>query len=170
MEPAPEKRRRRSHRKTKGPSFLRRFRFEITALILFLLGLFLLFERMEIKEWLFRVIVGGFKGITTGIVELTDWLKEWILAFEFSDILGVIFIVAAIIMILVRARVQLVAHYAELEECPECEGEMVHVHRLPQQRWLGSFLRIKIRRYRCKECGTHALKMSPASTRSRGSR
>jgi predicted RNA-binding Zn-ribbon protein involved in translation (DUF1610 family) len=166
MEEQPQKIRRRSRRKPDSPSFFRRFRIELVALFLFALGVFLLLEQLEIKETIFRGVVTAFKAITNAFVTLVDLFKETILAFEVSDILGFILIIIAILIIFYRARVQMIAHYAELAECPECGGDLLHVHRLPAQRFLGWLFRIKVRRYRCKKCGNFSLKMRPGYHRS----
>ena len=50
------KRKRKKSNNKKGISFFKEYNFEITVFAMFLLGVFLLVEKMEISQTLFRVV------------------------------------------------------------------------------------------------------------------
>ncbi len=154
-----EKKVRKRRKTSKKPSVFKEFRFEITAGSLFFLGLFLLLENLAIKETLFQLIVSGFKGITNGFIALLRGTQTLFLRFEGSDIIGFIFIVIAMTMVMHRTRVKLIKRHAELNNCPECGGELRHVHRRPHHRALSTLMHVKIRRYACKQCDFTGIRM-----------
>ncbi len=116
---------------------------------------------MEIKETILQIVVGLFQGGSHVVARLLNGFKEYLLSFEVSDIFGFILIIIALLMITTRARYQLIVHYSDINNCPFCEGDLRHIHRTTGQRLLSFFLRIKIRRYRCKECGEVSVRMKP---------
>jgi len=144
--------RRKRKRSRSKPSAWWSFRIEIAALFFFALGVFLLLEEMEIKETLFKGVVNGFKAISNGFVWLLHAIQHIFERFEFSDLVGFLFIMIALVLLLIQFRRSLLTHYAVLDVCPECGGELRHIHRLPFQRFLSWLLRLKIRRYGCRDC------------------
>ncbi len=162
-EPGIERKRRKSKRHDK--SVIREFRVEILIGILFLFGVFLLFEQMEIKTIVFKGIVSFFQAITQGFSNFLGSLLETSDLFETSDIVGSILILLAFVLLSVRVRQKAIVRFYELAECPECGGDLVHVHRNQLQKIAGFVFRLKIRRYQCKQCDFDGLRMRAMKSR-----
>jgi len=148
----PHRHHRHSKSKRHEKSLVSAFKFEIFIGFLFLLGVFLLFEKMEIKTYLFHGIVGLFQTITHWFNELVAGFVEGIQYFETSDIVGIILILLAIFLLGHRIRQKAIWRFSGLSSCPECGGDLVNVHRTQLQRLTAILFRLKIRRYKCKSC------------------
>ena len=133
-------------------SFLRHFSFEIIIAFLFLFGVFLLFEEMEIKTFVFRGILSFFQTFSHGFSDFLGAILGGLSVIETSDVVGTLFIIIAFILLIWRARQKAILRYSDLTVCPECRGELMHVHRNTLQRLTSTVLRLKIRRFKCKEC------------------
>ena len=162
-EPEIKRRRKKSIRHEK--SLISEFRFEILIGILFLFGVFLLFEQMEIKSIVFKGIVSFFQSITQGFSDFLGTLLETTDLFETSDIVGSLLILIAFLLLTYRVRQKSIIRYYELTTCPECGGNLVHVHRNQLQRITGFIFRLKIRRYQCKQCDFDGLRMRAMKSR-----
>lgn len=149
---AKQKARRKRKSKRHEKSFLRDFSFEIFVAFLFLLGLFLLFEDMEVKSVVFQGILGFFNTITNAFSRLLGAILGGLSVIETSDVVGTILIIIALFLLSYRARQKTILRYSELNSCPECDGDLTHVHRNRLQRLTSTVLRLKIRRYQCKDC------------------
>lgn len=149
---AEQRKRKKRRSKRHERSFLRDFSFEIFVAFLFLLGLFLLFEDMEVKAVVFTGILGFFNAITNGFSKIIGSIIGGLSVIETSDVVGTILIIVALLLLSYRARQKAILRYSELNSCPECDGDLTHVHRSRLQRLTATLLRLKIRRYRCKEC------------------
>jgi len=157
--PPPERVRRRRKTKRHEKSVIREFGFEITIGFIFLFGVFLLFEEMEIKSWVFQNIVGFFNGITQGFSQMVGTVINWTDLFETSDIVGVILILLAIFLLLYRIRQKAIIRYHDLDSCPDCGSDLMHVHRSFSQRVVSRVFYLKIRRYRCKQCDYEGIRV-----------
>lgn len=160
-----EKRRHRKRSKRHQKTILNEFSFEIVIGIIFLFGVFLLFEDMEIKSFVFNGIVSTFQSITQGFSRLLGAILGTVDVFETSDIVGTILIIIAFLLLTVRVRQKAILRFNELSECPECGGDLVHIHRSLIQRMASKLFFLKIRRYRCKECEFEGLRMRAHKTR-----
>lgn len=155
--PPKTKRRRRTKRHEK--SIIREFSVEIFIGFLFLFGVFLLFEDMEIKSYVFHGVVGLFQTITNGFSNLLGSILGMADVFETSDIVGVLLILIAFFLLTYRVRQKSIQRYHDLEECPDCSGQLMHIHRNWLQRFASKIFFLKIRRYECKECGFQGFRM-----------
>lgn len=160
---AHKKRRRKTRRHEK--SIFREFSVEIFIGIMFLFGVFLLFERMEIKSYVFNGIVGLFKTVTTSFSNAISSVLGLTEVFETSDIVGVALIVIAFLLLTVRVRQKTIIRYHDLDSCPECEEDLIHIHRNPLQRLASKIFFLKIRRYKCKSCDFEGFRIRAARTR-----
>jgi predicted RNA-binding Zn-ribbon protein involved in translation (DUF1610 family) len=160
-----EKRKRRSKSKRHQNSFIRDFRVEIFIVFLFLLGAFLLYEDMEIKSVVFSGILSFFNTITNAFSSLLGAILGGLAVIETSDVVGSILIFIAFLLLTYRARQQAIIRYYDLTVCPECGSELNHIHRNRLQRITGTLLRLKIRRYKCKECSFDGLKIRSLNSR-----
>jgi uncharacterized membrane protein len=154
-------RRKKRHEK----SIIREFTIEIIIGIFFLFGVFLLFEEMEIKTWVFHAVVSFFQNITNGFSNLLGAILGTAEAFETSDIVGTMLILLAFILQIYRVRQKAIIRFHDLDVCPECGGALEHIHRNLIQRIASKIFLIKIRRYHCKACDFDGLRMRAKQSR-----
>lgn len=159
--------RHRHRRKSKRfkNSFFGAFKQEFLIGILFLLGVFLLVEDLEIKEAIYNGILNFFRWISESFSSLVEKILEVIQSFEGSDIVGNLLIIMAIVLFIIRIRSKAIERYGELSRCPECDAELVRVHRNAFQRLTGDLFRLKIQRYRCKSCDFDGLRIRSLRSR-----
>ena len=108
------KRKRKKSNTKKEVSFFKEYNFEITVFGMFLLGVFLLVEKMEISQTLFKIIkamiflfADFIKSIRDSIYDILRWL-------EISDLVGVILILFALYLVTLRIRVRLLMLYPKV--------------------------------------------------------
>ncbi len=161
----PEKQRRRKRSKRFEKSLVRAFSVEIMIGLIFLFGVFLLFEDMEIKTTVFHGIVSFFQWTTNGFSSLLGAILGTADAFETSDIVGTTLIIIAFLLLTYRVRQKAILRFHELSECPDCGCDLIHVHRNNLQKLAGWMFLLKIRRYSCKECDFEGLRMRSKKSR-----
>ena len=161
----PEKQhRRRKKSKRFERSIIREFSAEIMIGIIFFFGIFLLYEEMEIKTYVFEGVVSGFQYITHGISHFMSTLLGRAEEYETSDIVGSTLIFIAFNLLISRIRQKSILILSELTECPECGDDLVLVQRNVFQRIYGFVFRVKIRRFHCQSCDYDGLRVrSPKS-------
>ncbi|MCF7923317.1 MAG: transposase family protein [Candidatus Marinimicrobia bacterium] len=162
-EPEQSPRRRKSKRHQK--SIIREFSMEIFIGVLFLFGVFLLFEQMEIKSYMFNGIVSFFQAITHAFSQFFGSILGAAEIFETSDIVGTLLIVVAFFLFTFRVRQKAILRFHELSACPECGGDLLHIHRTLIQRIASRIFFLKIRRYQCKSCEFQGLRMRAVKSR-----
>lgn len=160
---AEHKRRRKSKRHEK--SLIREFSAEIMIGFLFLLGVFLLFEDMEVKSVVFKGLLSMFQGISSWFSNLIGNVLGLADIFEVSDIVGIILILTAFLLLAHKTRQKAIWRYSELSACPECDGDLSHIHRSAIQRMASFIFRLKIRRYKCKSCSFDGIRIRPIRAR-----
>lgn len=155
------------HRKSKRheKSIVREFSMEIFIGFIFLIGVFLLFEKMEIKSYVFNGIVSFFQAITRAFSDFLGTILGATEIFETSDIVGTILIMVAFFMLSFRVRQKAILRFHELSVCPDCGGDLIHIHRTIIQRIASKLFFLKIRRYQCKSCGFQGLRMRAVKSR-----
>ena len=142
-------RRRHHHRKHSAVvEFVLRNRLDLSIALLFVFGVFLLLERMEIKETIWAWTRGWVIAIYRFIANLFGTVG----GLEGSDLIGMTLIILALVLLIVRTRRALIANHPALEECPVCGGELYRTHRQTPQRILESVLSVRIKNYSCKDC------------------
>jgi len=161
--PEQKHRRRKSQRHEK--SILREFTMEIIIGILFLLGIFLLLEEMEIKTYIFHGIVSFFQAITNGFSNSLGAIIGTVDIIETSDIVGTLLILVAFFLIMHRVRQKAIIRLHELSACPDCGGDLLHIHKNYLQRLTSKIFRLKIRRYHCKSCEFEGLRIRAVKLR-----
>ncbi len=160
-----EKKHRRRKSKHHEKSIIREFTMEIIIGVIFMFGVFLLFEEMEIKTYVFHGIVNFFQAITNGFSKAVGTILGTAEIFETSDIVGTFLILIAFFLLTFRVRQKAIIRFYELSECPECGGDLEHIHRNFIQRLAAKLLRLKIRRYHCKSCEFEGLRMRAVKSR-----
>lgn len=160
-------RRRKQRKKSKRfkDSLLNAFRQEVLIGFLFILGIFLVVEDMEIKVFIYHSIVSGFQWIVRLFNSMVQGVIDIFQTFEGSDIVGYLLITIAFLLYGNRIRTKAIERYHELTECPECGSELHMVHRNWFQRAFGKVFFLKIRRYRCKSCEFDGLRLRSSKSR-----
>ncbi len=156
---APERSHRHRRTKRHEKSIIREFTIEIIIGVIFLFGVFLLFEEMEIKTYVFHAVVNFFQAITHGFSHLLGTILGTAEEFETSDIVGTLLIIIAFLLLTYRIRQKAIIRLHDLDQCPDCGGDLQHVHRNLIQRIASKLFLLKIRRYHCKTCDFDGLRM-----------
>lgn len=154
-----DKKRRSSKNKRHATSMFRDFRQEIFIGALFLLGVFLLIEDLDIKVSVYHGFVYLSKHMGTFANNILTKSIEGFKILEGSDIVGVALIIIAINLFIYRIRHKFVIRYGQLPSCPDCGEELNLIHRNFFHRIVGFVFRVKIRRYACKVCAYEGLTM-----------
>tara|TARA_S200000501_G_C20851360_1_gene755766 strand:+ start:2018 stop:2503 length:486 start_codon:yes stop_codon:yes gene_type:complete len=153
------KRKRKKINNNKGASFFKEYNFEITVLLMFFLGVFLLIENMEISETLFylvKAIIFFFadfiKMIRDSIYTTLNWL-------ELSDLVGVILILFASYLVSIRIRIRLLTRYPKIYECQNCnsKSKLKRIQKRLKHRIIHFVLRLRVYNYQCDTCYTKQL-------------
>jgi len=143
---APEPQRHR--RSSRLRQFLQTYKFEIAWLLIIGLGIFLVFERLNIRTsliaWLRRL--AGAMQHNAG--DLGGVLDAFLARTTLSDAIGFVLILGALGAIVLRVRWRLLHNPAlALLRCPKCNGNMHRVHRHNVDHIISFY--VPVRRYRC---------------------
>ena len=148
------KRKRKKSNSKKEVPFFKEYNFEITVFAMFVLGVFLLVEKMEISQTLFKFIkttiflfADLIKAIRDSIYDTLSWL-------ELSDLVGVVLILFALYLIALRIRVRLLMLYPKIYECQYCDNKN-KLKRIPKKlkhRIIHFALRLRVYYYQCDNC------------------
>lgn len=138
--------------KNKFSAYFRRYRFELTALFLFALGIFLLIERMEIRSTIYQWIRRVMGAVLFIVYKVVDWIRYILSNFENSDIIGMILIVSSLLIVAHRYRVYLWKQYGTYRKCPECNAPVNRIHRTIPQKVFGAALMVRVLNYKCSKC------------------
>jgi hypothetical protein len=164
--PSSTGRRRRSKRKESNhlPARIRRvwreWWVEILIALLVILAVFLLVERMNIRQTLFAWLVGLFErleALVTGLIRsLTDFARRTTLSDLTAYVL--LFVVAGLVIWRTRQRLMTQPRFTETK-CPRCGGDLARIHRRWRDRAANLF--VPVRRYQCKdrECRWRGLRV-----------
>ena len=133
-------------------SFHQQYNFELLVFGLFLMGFFLLWE-----PWQIKTIVGGFitsatRTIVNYIMDITVRMGATISKVETSDLIGLLLILIAVILILIRARNRIIRNHPSLSSCFKCEGDLRRTHRKMKHKLLEILLFCKVKQYSCRKC------------------
>ncbi len=145
--------------KSPQKSYFKEYNFEITVIVLFGLGIFLLVEDLEIKHYIAVFI----RSILFTIGDLMGFLRDGVIftvkQLETSDIVGIIFILSAMYLIADRWRERMISRYAGFSECPSCGGKLHRIHKNLSQKTLGIFFFLKVKNYKCNSCAFNSIKL-----------
>jgi len=126
---------------------------EVLIGLLVAFGVFLLFERMQIRQSLLRWLQTGWAALARLLGTASEGLARFIQSRTLSDLTGIAFLLLAVVVILWRLRWRLL-HTPRFRDrlCPECGGSLHRVHRHGLDRLVN--LLVPVRRYRCdnREC------------------
>lgn len=137
------------------------FRYEFTIVILFLVGGFLLVERTDISAVLTGWLKSGLNFIINGITGGSRSAYDYFSSFETSDLVGILLILVAIHLLILRGRKKLTVQYGNIHACPYCNHEkMKRVKRFYWHKLLGYSLMLRTKHYRCLSCNKSTITFS----------
>ena len=154
---------RKGIKKEKQKSFIREYDYELTAIFLILLGIFLLIEDLEIKEYLYDFFQNIFSSIVYVITKIINIFVLIIKQFETSDIVGIVLTFMGFYMLLKIWRDRQISRYSYLQNCPQCGGNLRRIPRTSKQKLSGFIFGSKIKHYSCNICDYKGIKMSKRS-------
>ncbi|MCX7706668.1 MAG: hypothetical protein N2204_01495 [Anaerolineae bacterium] len=146
------------HHRQPGPvrTFLRKYRFEIIWVAVVALGIFLLFERFNIRASVMRWLRTAATIVLQGAGRLDDAVMRFLARTTLSDAVAYVLILGAVVALLLRVRwrLQNTPRYTELK-CPRCGGDLHRVHRTTADHLISVV--VPVRRYRCgnRDCRWH---------------
>ena len=133
-------------------NLLRNFKVELLAILAILLGIFLVFEKFEIRATLISVLRQSIKAIQSGLSFLVEGVKNFLGKFELSDAVGLILIISMGILIIWRIRYRFARSQRWLEiTCPKCDSRIYRSHRSRTDRFIGFTILPDARRYKCSD-------------------
>lgn len=129
---------------------LKEYRIEAIAVLLALLGVFLLVEQFEIRATL-RLFLENSTGWLANLVRaLLDGLASYILSFTLSDLVGLLLVISASLFIIWRFRYHYIRSERWLSEgCPRCGSHLHRIHRTKLDHLLTKSLLPHAGRYLC---------------------
>ena len=154
------KQKRKALIKPRHNSFHKEYSFEIRVVLLFTLGIFLLVEDLEIKQYIFEIIRTIFFTIGLGIKWFRDSILFLIKQFEVSDIVGISLILYVVYLVAHRWRNRMIDRYMDLHSCPQCgSDEIQRIKKSWKHRIMSIIYFVKVKHYQCKQCGHKEIKL-----------
>ena len=146
--------------KPRHNSLNKEYSFEIKVVLLFTLGIFLLIEDLEIKQYIFEAIRTIFFTIGLGIKWLRDSILFLIKQFEVSDIVGISLILYVVYLVANRWRDRMIDRYMDLHSCPQCgSSEIQRIKKNWKHQVMSIIYFVKVKHYQCKQCGHKEIKL-----------
>ncbi len=155
--------RRRQHERRRQiiPPFLREYWVEIAIVIGLALGLFLMFERIQIRVTLVRGLNAAIRWGVGAASQTADTLIRFVTTLGLSELIAIplLLIVLLITAWRVRWRAQHTPALTDLH-CPRCKGNIHRVHRHMTDRLISII--VPVRRYHCtnRECGWSGIRVA----------
>ncbi len=148
------KRKRKKPDNQKKLSLFQEYNFEITVLLMFIFGIFLLVENMEISETLFKFFKSALFFFADFIKSIRDSLYNILRWLELSDLVGVILILFASYLVSIRLRIRLLARYPKIYECQYCDSssKLKRIQKKLKHRIIHIVLRLRVYYYQCQDC------------------
>ena len=150
----------RRHRESRLRQILRTYKFEFIWLVIVALGVFLIFERLNIRSSLFAWLRRVSAVALGGVGRLDDQLSALLARITLSNAIGFVLVLGALVAIVLRVRWRLLHNPAlALLHCPQCNGEIHRVHRHAVDRLISLY--VPVQHYRCAndQCLWHGLRV-----------
>ena len=119
------KQKRKGHIKPRNNSFHKENSFEIKVILLFTIGILLLVEDIEIKQYIFEAIRTIVFTLGLGIKWFRDSILFLIKQFEVSDIVEISLILYVVNLVANRWRDKMIEHYMDLHSCLQCGSDEI---------------------------------------------
>ena len=145
------------HEADRGPSFLRRYWAEISSVVLFGLGVFLLVEQMHIKVIIWHWLVASYQATVAFVHGVLHAVYNWFAPIEVSDFVGVGLILASIVIMVYAFRERAIGRSLPLTDGSNCiksgcDGSFKRSRRSRLDRVVQAILVISVRPYTCRDC------------------
>ncbi len=144
--------RKKQHKTRHEKSLWKEFQSEIFIAFLFLLGVFLIVEKLEIKQTVFHSLRAMIQWAAREISTTARFIATLLAEVETSDIVGIILIFAALFLMVGRLRRKVIRRYEHLYSCPRCGNDLRRIHRSPFQKVMQVLFFVRIKHYTCKKC------------------
>ena len=146
--------------KQKYKPFISEYSFEIKVVILFALGIFLLIEDLEIKNYIYTFI----RFIMFTIGDIIIWLRNNTLfiikQFEVSDLVGISLIIYVLYLIAERWRGRMVERFSKLTNCPKCGSDLNRIRKEFKHLVMSYIYFIQVKHYHCTSCSYKGIKLN----------
>ena len=148
------KRKRKKSNNSNDISFFKEYSFELTVFSMVIFGIFLLVEKMEISQTLFRLIKNALFFFADLIKAIRDLLVNALTILELSDMVGVVLILFAFYLILIRIRFRLLPIYPKVYECQHCNSssKLKRIQKKLKHRIIHFVLSLRVYYYQCQDC------------------
>ncbi len=167
--PEATRRRRRGSRRRSSVTRLGRiwqdWWVEIVVGILLVLAVFLLVERMNLRETLYGWLLAALGGLQSLGAAIGQGLVRFVRGTTLSDLVAYLLLVVVLVLVAWRTRYRMLNSPRLTEaRCPRCGGDLYRIHRHWRHRLLN--LVIPVRRYRCKDeaCNWRGLRVRRAGS------
>ena len=146
--------------KQKHKPFFSEYSFELKVAILFALGIFLLIEDLEIKNYIYTFI----RFIMFTIGDIIVWLRDNTLfiikQFEVSDLVGISLIIYVLYLIAERWRERMIERFSELRNCPQCGSDLNRIHKELKHIIMSYIYFLQVKHYHCTSCSYKGIKLN----------
>jgi hypothetical protein len=134
--------------------FWRNWRVEIIIALLVLLAIFLLAERMNIRQTLYTGVVNTLAGLNRLIDSLVQGLSGFVLGTTLSDLIAYLLLALVAALAIWRTRTRLLSEprFTTIK-CPHCGSGLHRIHRRSRDRLIN--LIVPVRRYQCQNRDCH---------------
>lgn len=161
-------RHRHKRRRFTLPPFVRSYWVEILIALGLALGIFLIFERMQIRASLLAWLRGVVGAGTSTVNRLVAGLIYFFTHIGLSELIAIPLLIVVVWALIWRVRWR-AQHNPALTDlrCPRCGGHIQRVHRHATDRLISII--VPVRRYHCtnRECGWSGLRVSTRTHRPR---
>jgi hypothetical protein len=140
--------------------FIKDYITEIIAAGIILVGFFLMFERLQIRNTILTAATHAINAILSVLRKILSGVNSRAAVLTTSDALGIFLVLLAVGFIIWRIRYRFHTNKRwETDLCPKCSNPIMRVHRSWWDRILGAIFLPDARRYRCvnPECGWSGL-------------
>jgi len=162
-------RHRRERRRFTLPPFVQSYWVEMLIVLGLALGIFLIFERMQIRASLLRFLRTVVGAGTSTLNRLADSLIYFFTHIGLSELIAIPLLIVVFWALIWRVRWRAQNNPALTDlHCPRCGGNIHRVHRHTADRLISII--VPVRRYHCtnRECGWSGLRVSTRVHRARG--
>lgn len=141
--------------------FLKEYRVELAAVLVGVVGVFLLVERVDLRQNIYAVAKSLLLILKQMVDRLDNYIFHYLRNLTPSDLLGWVLIFGILVVVVWRIRYRFsTSDHWNLVNCPKCGADLHRTHRTALERILAKTLLPEARRYRCndRKCGWSGLR------------
>lgn len=130
--------------------FIREYRVELIALLILFLAIFLLTEKMYIRQTVWGWLAAAFDFLGQSASNLAEALQAQITDLTVSDLIGILLLFFTLLFILWRARYRFLrSSFWQIRSCPRCGSPVKRIRRKMAERVFSRLLFLHAHRYLC---------------------